>query len=145
MEARCEINRFVQAVAALTPCSPQLPSSFLTLSSCRLPTCSQRHFGYFFLISANSQAPPSSFISSPYQFFLPLPLLLPLVCWAKSIYSKLDPRGLISLTVYLFALCCLICWGVCPSVPIDKALGSLFILSHYLVTQGKVGWAFIFL
>lgn len=29
----------------------------------------------------------------------------------KSIYSKLDPRCLISASVYLFALCCLICWG----------------------------------
>lgn len=58
MEARCEINRFVQAVAALTPCSPQLPSSFLTLSSCRLPTCSQRHFGYFFLFLQTAKPPP---------------------------------------------------------------------------------------
>lgn len=103
---------FIQAVTAMTPCSPPLLSSFHTLSSCLLPTCSQGHIDYF-SIYGNSQAPSLlSFISTPYQLFLPLPRLLHSSAEQRSSYSQLDPKGLISLTVYLFVFWRLICWGV---------------------------------
>lgn len=80
--------------------------------------------------------PLLSFISTPYQLFLPLPLLLPLVHWAKSSYSQLDPMGLISLTVYLFAFCCLICWGVVHLSQSTKHWLSVYFKP--LFTQGKL-------
>lgn len=80
--------------------------------------------------------PLLSFISTPYQLFLLLPLLLPLVRWAKSSYSQLDPMGLISLTVYLFAFWCLICWGVVHLSQSTKHWLSVYFKP--LFTKGKL-------
>lgn len=93
----------------------------------------------FYYCKHPTPPPPSllSFISSPYQFFLPLPLLLPLVLlnyihlfktWSKRSYQ---PDSLSVCTSLSYLLRC------CPSVPIDKALGSPFISNRYLVTRGK--------
>lgn len=121
---------FKQAVAVVTLCSPPLLSSFLTLSSCLLTTCSLGHIGYF-SISGNSQAhPPLSVISTPYQLFLPL------VRWVRSNYSQLDPMVLISLTVYLFAFCCLIGWGVVHLSYNQQNTGSLYLTQ--LFTKRKL-------
>ncbi len=97
---------------------------------------------YWLLFHLWKQPSPPLFssISSPYQFFLPLPLLLPLVRWAKSSYSQLDPMGLISLTVYLFAFRCLICWGV---VHLSKSTKHWLCLFETIIYPGKVCWALI--
>ena len=122
----------------MTPCSPPLLSSFLTLSSCLLPSCSWGHIGYF-SISGNSQAPPLlPFISTPYQLFLPLSLPLPFVCRAKSSYSQLHLMliDLISLTVYLFAFAVLSAkvLSICPNQ--QKHLLSVYLNRFF--TQGKL-------
>lgn len=141
-ESRCD---FIQAVAVMTPCSPPLLSSFLPFSSCLLPMCSREHIGYF-SISGNSLAPPLlSFISTPYQLFLPLPLLLPLVCWARSSYSQLHLMviDLISLTVYLFAFAVLSAevLSICPN---RQNTGSLFIWIHYLPRESWLSTYLLF-
>ena len=125
----------------MTPCSPPLLSSFHTLSSCRrlLPACGRGHIGYFFSISGNSQAPPPSVV----LYFLtvsvpPFHCLCsrPLVRRAKSSYSQLDPIGLISPTIYLFAFHRLISWGVVHLSPSTKHWLSVYFKP--LFTRGKL-------
>lgn len=60
----------------------------------------------------------------------------PLVRWAKSSYSQLDPIGLISPTVYLFAFRCLISWGVVHLSPSTKHWLSVYFKP--LFTRGKL-------
>lgn len=76
----------------MTPCSPPLLSSFLTLYSCRLPMCSQGHTGYFF-ITGNSPPRPlfPHHISSSFHclcsFHLsvePNPVIHSLIQWVLS-------------------------------------------------------------
>lgn len=128
MEARCEINRFIQTAAVLTPCFLHSLSSFLAH-----PAAVFQHAVKGIVV----------------LYFLTVPVFphktsAPTACLFYYIHSKLDPKDLISLNVYLLALCCLICWRVvhlsqstkhCLSV----CFGPLF---YHL---GKVGWVFMFL
>lgn len=68
MEVRCEINRFIQAVAVSTPCSSKLPSSFLKLSSyfgsASISVIPLLSFKSAF--SYTDSAPPSCLLPSPF-------------------------------------------------------------------------------
>ena len=87
------------------------------------------------------------FTSLLYQCFLTSHLLLQLAFFFLFFYyihSKLDPKDLISLNVYLHVLCCFICWRVVHlSQSTKHCLSVCFrpLFYHF----GKIGWVFMFL
>ena len=148
-EARCEINRFSPTSYKLQQLWPLVLHHCFPLSAHSHPVvvffqCAVGDIlAIFFSISdfwKQSRPPPPS---PAVLYFLtvsvpPFHCLCsrPLVRWAKSSYSQLDPIGLISPTVYLFAFRCLISWGVVHLSPSTKHWLSVYFKP--LFTRGKL-------
>lgn len=115
----------------MTPCSPPLLSSVLTLSSCRLPACSQGHIGYF-SVSGNSRA----FLCWP---LFPHHISSSFHCLCSFHLSIESDPVIHSLIQWLLSALLFIClhFAVLSAEVLSICLnrqntGSLFILNHYL-------------